>query len=136
MKNSKIRHIFTNVDENRLEEELNRLKQKLGLGFELNVKWLPSKNEKLEGEVNGSCIYIYANNIDEAIKTLRHEFFDYLICKVLEPYKEIANRLIQFVNLELYKEKEKLVKALSQLCEETTEEKRGLYRSRPSKTEI
>lgn len=36
-----------------LEEELERLKRKLQMGYELKVIWIPNGGEKLSGEVKG-----------------------------------------------------------------------------------
>ena len=118
MKTAQIHRVVIQSNEKRLQKELENLKRKLGLGHELTVKWLPSQNEKLYGEVKGDCIYVYAEAEEEAIKTVRHEFFDYVISQVLQPYQQIANKLIEFINEEVYKRKERLVEALSQLCEE------------------
>jgi len=118
MKTAQIHRVIVQPNEKRLQKELESLKRKLGLGHELTVKWLPNRDKKLYGEVKENCIYVYAETEEEAIKTVRHEFFDYAISQVLQPYKEVANKLIQFINEEVYKRKEKLVEALSQLCEE------------------
>jgi hypothetical protein len=99
----------------RLESELERLKRKLGLGYELKVVWLPNNNSNLSGEVRGETIYIYDGDEGEALETLRHEFLDYAISKVIEPYKEIANKLILLVNEKAYKKKEMLIEALRKL---------------------
>lgn len=73
---------------------------------------------RLSGEVNGDCIYVYEEEEKPALETLRHEFLDYAISQTIEPYKEIANRLILMMNDGAYRRKEKLVEALSQLMNE------------------
>jgi len=98
-----------------LEKELERLKAKLHTGYELTVKWRPGENEKLSGEVKSSMIMIYETGEAETIDTLRHEFFDYAVSLVIEPYKNITNRLILSLNEEAYKKKELLVEALKDL---------------------
>jgi hypothetical protein len=95
-----------------LEEELERLKRKLQMGYELRVIWIPNGSEKLSGEVKGETIFIYEESEREAVEALRHEFLDYAISKVIEPYRQIANKLIMFINEEAYKRKEKLIKSL------------------------
>jgi hypothetical protein len=102
----------------KLETELERLRRLLGLGYHLVVKWIP-KDGKLSGEVNGNCIYVYEKEEKPALETLRHEFLDYAISQAIEPYKEIANRLILMVNESAYRTKEKLVEALCRLLNET-----------------
>jgi len=97
----------------RLENELERLKRLLRMGYELKVVWLPN-NSSLSGEVKGETIFIYEEDFDKALETLRHEFLDYAISKVIEPYREIANRLIMLLNEEAYRRKEKLVEKLKE----------------------
>jgi hypothetical protein len=98
----------------KLEAELERLKHLLRLGYHLKVKWIPN-NGKLSGEVKGDCIYIYEEQEEQALETLRHEFLDYAISQVIEPYKEVTNRLISMINEDAYKRKERLVEAICQL---------------------
>jgi hypothetical protein len=98
-----------------LEAELERLKKKLKLSYELKVRWVPNNNSKIFGEVRDDYIYIYDENREVAFETLKHEFLDYAISKVIEPYKEVTNRLIAIINDDAYKRKEKVVQALSQL---------------------
>jgi hypothetical protein len=115
MKNVQNHRVVIELDQDKLFHELERLKQKLGLGHELELKWLPGDNEKLSGEVKGNCIFIYEEQEEKAIEALRHEFLDYVISKVAEPYQRIANRLIELTNEETYKRKEKLVECLCKL---------------------
>ena len=105
----------------RLEEELERLKRVLRLGYELEVRWIPNGNSKLSGEVKGDFIYIYDRDEELALETLKHEFIDYAISKVIEPYKEVTNRLIALINENAYQRKEKLVESLCQLIEKEIE---------------
>jgi hypothetical protein len=105
----------TKTLQNVLEKELERLKRKLSMGYELKVVWLPNNNSSLSGEVKGETIFIYEENFDKALKTLRYEFLDYAISQVIETYKEVTNKLIQFVNEESYKRKEKIIEALDRL---------------------
>lgn len=103
----------------RLESELERLKRALDLGHELRVEWLPGRakhfgGKQLSGEVLDGTIYIYDRDEGRALSTLRHEFLDYAVCQVIEPYKSIANRLISAMNEEAYQKKERLVERL--LC--------------------
>lgn len=101
--------------QNKLERELERLKRTLKIGYELKVKWITNNNSKLSGEVKGEIIYIYEENEELAIETLKHEFIDYAISKVIEPYGEVTNRLIALINDDAYKRKEKVVDALALL---------------------
>ena len=106
----------------KLEDELNRLKRKANYGYELKVVWLPSYNSKLSGEVKNDIIYIYEPEECEAIKTLKHEFVDYIVSQAIEPYKDIVNKFIQLLNEETYKKKESVVEALLKLFDAGDEE--------------
>jgi hypothetical protein len=98
--------------QNVLEEELERLKRLLKMGYELKVVWLPNNNLSLSGEVKGETIYVYEEDLDKALETLKHEFLDYAISQVIEPYRRIANQLIMLLNEEAYKKKEELIEKL------------------------
>jgi hypothetical protein len=77
--------------------------------------WIPDSHSKLSGEVKGNHIYIYEEDEEKAINTLKHEFLDYIISKTMEPYERIANKLIQLTNEEAYRRQEKLTEALAKL---------------------
>ncbi|MCP8313768.1 MAG: hypothetical protein H3Z53_05285 [archaeon] len=96
----------------KLEAELERLKRILQVGYELKVRWIPNGSKKLSGEVKGDFIYIYDENEEMTINTLKHEFLDYTISQVIEPYKQVTNSLISLMNGNAYKKKEKLVEKL------------------------
>jgi len=103
------------VPEKRLEVELERLKRILKRGYELKVLWLPRGNGRVSGEIRGDFIYVYDEDREVALETLRHEFLDYAISKVIEPYKEVTNRLIALINEQAHRGKEELVDALALL---------------------
>ena len=115
MKSAQNYRAVIELEQDRLFHELERLKQKLGLGHELELKWLLGKDKNLSGEVRGTCICIYEVSEEKALETLKHEFLDYVISKAIEPYERIANKLIQLTNEEAYKRKEKLTEALVKL---------------------
>jgi hypothetical protein len=98
----------------KLEAELERLKRALRLGDYLEVRWVP-KEGRLSGEVKGNCIYIYEREATQALEALRHEFLDYVLSQAIEPYKEIANRLILAMSEQAYRRKERVVERLSRL---------------------
>jgi hypothetical protein len=97
--------------EERLKHELERLKRDTGLGFELDVVWMPQDN-KLSGEVKGKKIYVYEEDEEKAVETLYHEFFDYVISRAIEPYRSILNSLIGCLNEMCYRRKEEVVESL------------------------
>jgi hypothetical protein len=69
-----------------LEKELDYLKQKSTICLDLKVLWTPKADQSKEGEVLGNTIYIYSTNLADALETLRHEFFDAMICSATSPY--------------------------------------------------
>jgi hypothetical protein len=98
-----------------LDEELERLKRLLRMGYELKVVWSPNNNSNLSGEVKGETIYVYEEELEKALETLRHEFLDYAISQVIQPYRDVTNKLIMLINEQAYGKKEKLVELLCQL---------------------
>ena len=104
-----------NVQE-KLEGELARLLAKLGLNCELKVVWMPGAGGSMSGEVKGCSIYIYEGDEERAVRALRHEVIDYLITsKIVKPLVDLVNLLIKSKEVEIYREKEKIVEAFSRL---------------------
>ncbi|MEM3027560.1 MAG: hypothetical protein QW220_02390 [Candidatus Bathyarchaeia archaeon] len=58
-------------------------------------------------------IFVYDESEELALETLKHEFLDYAISKVIEPYKNVTNKLIMLINEEAYRRKEKLIESLT-----------------------
>ena len=71
----------------RLEAELKRLKAKVGLAGNLRVTWDPKTSQKeTHGKVKGSTIFIFDVGEGEALRTLKHEFVEYVLtCEFLTP---------------------------------------------------
>jgi len=68
----------------RLNDELGRLKQELGIGYEVRVEWVPGiakyhNGRRLLEEVKGNTIFIYSKNHDEVLDLLRHGFAEWLL---------------------------------------------------------
>jgi hypothetical protein len=101
--------------ESRLRSELELLKAVTEMGQELSVKWVPDLGSERGGEVKEGVIYIYGESLEEALETLRHEFVDYLVSQAIEPYRSVANKLIQLLNEEAYRRKERIIEALVKL---------------------
>ena len=99
----------------KLEEDLERLKAHSGLADPLKVVWMPNESNVLSGEVKGNVIFIYERDEEKALETLQHEVVDYCVSQAIEPYREITNRLIKMINEDAYKQKEKVVEALTRL---------------------
>jgi hypothetical protein len=101
-----------------LEQELERVKRSLKLNDDLDLRWLPNAGRKdLSGEVKNRVIFIYDADYEMAARTLRHELIDYMVSKAIEPYKQVANKLILLLNEEAYRNKEDLVERLCGLLE-------------------
>ena len=107
-----------------MEDYLKGLVVKSGLGKELFVVWSPDPHSKYEGEVKDSIILIYSETLEEARKTLKHEFLEYIITKAAAPYKDIINfqrtmlnSIVGQLEAQAYKDKEKAVTALEELFE-------------------
>jgi len=98
-----------------LEAELERLKRILQVGYELKVRWIPNGNKELSGEVKQETIFIYEEEEEKALETLKHEFLDYEISKVIEPYREVTNKLVTLLNEKAYGMKEKLIQKMCQV---------------------
>jgi hypothetical protein len=56
MRSVQSQRVTIEIGQDRLIEELGRLQQKLGLGYELGVVWLPDSHNKLSGEVKENVI--------------------------------------------------------------------------------
>jgi len=88
-----------------LEKRLEQLKELMGMGKELTVEWMPSiKNEKLpfdkdatlRGQVNKTnrCLEIFDSNLDDALRTVIHEYVEYIIdCQLIDPYVILYNNV-------------------------------------------
>ena len=98
-----------------LEKELEVLKRKLSLNDKLRVVWVPDQSNNLSGEIKDLTVFIYEPTRNQASLTLVHELVDYCVSQAIEPYKEVANILIKFINREAYKKKEKIVETISML---------------------
>ncbi len=99
---------------NLLQIELNRITKLLSLP-EMKVIWLPDNTRDLSGEVKGTTIFIYDQEYEDAAATLRHEVVDYLLCKAIDPYKQVLNALVKTINANAYRQKEEIVDHLSKL---------------------
>ena len=83
----------------RLNEELTRLKILFDSGHSLRVRWVPTRDSNLEGEVRDDIISIYVEDVERASRILRHEFLDWMVSQAVRPYKEIADIQRTVINL-------------------------------------
>lgn len=102
-----------------LEKELETLKKLTGTGMDLRLLWLPLEEPDKHGEVKGETIFIYDKDEEMAFRTLRHEFFDYMISK------NIVDPLVMYINIQkslidklIYERKEFIVEKLVDLLPE------------------
>ncbi len=102
----------------KLEKELKRLLEKLGLNEPLQVCWQPDITKDVSGEVKQKIIMIYELNEEKAFSTLKHELIDYyLTSRTITPLVGLINLLIKFIEANTYKKKEKLVNTLTELID-------------------
>lgn len=106
----------------RLEEELMCLAKLMDWGHHLKVKRLSGGSKDREGEVKGDTVYIYSNSVDEALKTLHHEFLDGLISEAISPYKDmvnlqrtVLNAVFKHLEEKAYQQKEKAIAKFERL---------------------
>jgi len=104
----------------RLEADLEGLKRRVGMGFEVSVQWLPSTIKYKDGkqlleEVLGDAIVIYAEDPADATKLLRHGFVEWLLNHHTKRYRLLINKLIELFEQIQYAEKEKLIDAITKL---------------------
>jgi len=116
LKNSDDKHKV----EARLDGELKRLQKGCGIGFEVNVRWLPGTVKYMDGkqlleEASGDTIIIYAEEPAEAIHLLAHGFAEWLLNKHTKRYRLLINKLIEVFEQIQYEDKEKLVEAIAAL---------------------
>lgn len=91
------------------------LKARSGVKTGFKVVWLPKPDSGKEGEVVGSTIFVYSQDPDEALQTLRHEFVDAVISSIVEPYLKVINALLSAVSEQAYNKKEEVVERLLKL---------------------
>ena len=109
--------------EARLEAELERLKRKVGIGFEVSVRWLPGKTRYKNGkqlleEVVGDTIFIYVEDLAEAMPLLTHGFSEWLLNQNTKRYRLLINKLIEVFEQIQYDEKERIVEAVAKLIQD------------------
>jgi len=110
-----------------LEKELLLLQEKYGCCLTYRVKHNPivkaidlpfKQNVEINGEVNKQeqVIYVYNCDLKDALHTLRHEFMEAMLDKIVNPYVILCNNVIRtfesaFMEL-AYSQKELLIEKL------------------------
>lgn len=100
-----------------LKEELERLEKMTRVNTGCKIVWTPKVQSEDEGEVKNKTIYIYSCSLEKAVHTLRHEFFDILVCEASKPYVDLVNTLLSAISKKTYQKKEEVVEILVSLCE-------------------
>lgn len=80
-----------------LEKELLSLRLKTGLDLGLEVLWVPDKSNKKSEEIKGNVIFVYKEDFERAVKTLKHEFLEYLLNKYSSLHKRVINKLLKLI---------------------------------------
>jgi len=103
-----------------LDKDLEHIKQIVGLGHEVKVKWQPNavkfrNGKQLEEEVIGDTIIIYTGDHNRARELLIHGFAEWLLNQHAKRYRMLINKLIELFEEVHYYEKERIVEALTRL---------------------
>jgi hypothetical protein len=112
-----------NATSEKIELELARLNKLLGLGQKLEVRWLPgyakySSGRQLSGEVLDDIVYIYEEDIDSALTTLKHEIIEKWVSDdLIVPYKHLINALVSAFEEDVRRRRERAIKKLCDLLD-------------------
>ena len=81
------------------------------------IKWTPKVESAKEGEVKlaEKTICIYSTNLQDALDTLRHEFFEILIYDAQKPHVDLIKILFNIVSIQAYEKKEDMIECLVSL---------------------
>jgi hypothetical protein len=108
-----------NKVKNQLQKELECLKNKFNIGHELTLHYLPGQyrngqnGNTLSGEVIKKSIFIYDEDMVEAVRTLYHEFLEYIISPIIKQHMDIINHQNKIISQLLYNKREEVVEQLS-----------------------
>lgn len=100
-----------------IEENMNHVLERVGLKGWTSV-WAPGKSSK-RGEVipRKRLIIVYDKDPSRAWETFQHELVELKLRRVLRPYRELCNKLIELVEKMTYMEKEAFIKELPDLLQ-------------------
>jgi hypothetical protein len=102
----------------RLQSELKQLQSKFNIGYELTIHYLPGQyrtgqnGTTISGEIINNTILIYDLDEESALKTLNHEFFEYMLVPIIDQYRKVINKLIETISQMLYDRREEVVNRL------------------------
>jgi len=111
-------------EEKTVEMKMNQVLRRLGLNFK--VSWQPSPNKQKHGNVNlkEGIIHIFDITEREAWDTLLHEVFEIKFRRITSLYQGLVNSLIDFIERQVYSEKESFLESLPLILSEF-EKKKG-----------
>jgi len=114
---SRRRKTKTTLKSNVLHNELEALERKTGVKTSYSIRWTPDVDCTKEGEVKFAekIICIYSTNLDDATDTLRHEFFEILVCNAQKPYVDLIKILFHIISDQAYENKEEMIECLVSL---------------------
>jgi len=123
-----------------LDAELERLVEKYGFGKELHVVWMPTaegiaemfgERKELSGEVVGTKVIVYEHTLERALRTLTHEFFEYILHKnLVRPYLNLIEGLEHAYQKSMYENKEAFIEVLCDMEEEERNHKGEINKRR------
>ncbi len=100
-----------------IEEYMNDVLGRVGFNGWTSV-WAPGESSK-RGEVipRKRLIVIYDKDLSRAWETFQHELVELRLRRVLRPYRELCNKLIEVVEKVTYTEKEAFINELPDLLQ-------------------
>lgn len=107
-----------------VEEEMNRTLSNLGI--EHSVIWSPDPKSSNRGQIISSqrIIIIYDQDPAQAWDTLAHEVAEIKLSHLLDPYRGLVNKLLDFIEKEIYKNKERVIEELIPLLRDLDRSRR------------
>lgn len=110
----------------KLRKELKRLVRKYGIGRQLTLIYQPElhivehpKRGIVGGELKDNVIRVYDLNEEEALHTVRHEFFEKILEAPIQPWQSVVKALTQALEEITYYNKEQAIEALVRVEEES-----------------
>ena len=99
----------------RIEDRLNDLVARFGLKYRVVVSFPGPGNKLGEVDEKNKIIYVYSVDEDEAYKILLHEIIEIHLKPVINKYTRLINKLLEYIQEELYIEKEKFINKMGDL---------------------
>jgi len=111
------------MNNNDLEERMNRVLAKLGLPF--TVQWVQDPTNKSRGNIDVAQGTIHIFNVDEqgAWDTFLHEVLELKLKRITKLYRGLVNMLIEYIEKHVYQEKEAFLESLPFIVKEIEEMK-------------